>query len=108
MNNLSMIIDGVKYKTGDKVQCSIHECNIEDAKIYINYIAVSADVTTGEAFICQNVMNGATSPDCLGYERSWVFRIINGKNISMTMINLHKLDRYNCFENILTKAFPGS
>jgi hypothetical protein len=105
MNNLSMIIDGVKYKTGDKVQCRINNEDVLDAKIYISNVSSAG---TSDAYICQNEHFGRSSPDLLGYHRSWKFIVINNKNISDTMLNLCNLNKYNCFENILIEAFPGS
>lgn len=35
MNNMTMQLDGITFKTGDRITCNIHRTTIKDAKIYI-------------------------------------------------------------------------
>lgn len=93
MNDNTLIIDGVTYRTGDKVSCTLMNSDgiqekgvIKDAKIYIpsdgevNY-GEDEDKEVKKCFICQNIYSGSTSPDKLGYKYSWVFHVHDGKII---------------------------
>lgn len=60
-------INGVIYHHGDKVTCTIQNEIINDAKIFIE------EVDGGHfcIFICQNICDGVSCGDCLGYHYSW-------------------------------------
>jgi len=53
-----------KLKTGDRVTCKIGDVEIKDAKVYVK--------NPGRIFICQNMHNGFSCDDKLGYKYSWV------------------------------------
>ena len=107
MNDKTMMINGVEYKTGDYVTCIITGRKITDARIHI---------TRDEAqfpyepivHICQNIACGNSSPDMLGYKYSW--QAYMDRDFDAFDGAVQKLEHKNkeAFKDILTLSFPGS
>ena len=55
--------NGKVFHHGDAVTCMIYDVEILDARISIN--------RDGEAFLCQDKVHGAYTPDKFGYQMSW-------------------------------------
>lgn len=53
----------MKFKHGEYVKCTIDETVIDDARISIN--------EDGRYFICQDLVEGISADDKLGYKHSW-------------------------------------
>lgn len=73
---------GQVFETGDFVTCTIggrHNCVIDNARIYV--------LSETQAFICQNIVNGASPPDLLGYMFGYLFN--NGEPSEVTNLK-HK------------------
>ena len=104
-----MIINGVKYKTGDSISCVIDELVISDSKIFVDeeYNSHEYKTTTFRFFICQNKLEGAPAPDLLGYKGSWVmyYYIEEDGNYFRDVIKLKNLSS-NIFDSVLELAFP--
>jgi hypothetical protein len=54
-------------ETGLRVTCTIGWAEITDAKVYV-------DDKEGKVYICQDILDGAISPELLGYKRSWIVK----------------------------------
>jgi hypothetical protein len=100
MNKNTLNINGVSFQTGDRITCNIHGYTITDAKIFIN----CASGNSVDCFLCQNEVNGNTSPDLLGYEYSYeiYIPIIHDKYDDCC---IEKYDN-NIFSQIIEKSFP--
>jgi hypothetical protein len=95
MEKKTVTIDGIVYKTGDKVTCELTDqdrievkAKVTDGKIYV---AGEIEEELIRCFICQNKKDGAISEDKLGYKYSWAFHVKNGK-IDSSVKNLQLAD----------------
>ena len=61
----TVTINGIEFKDGDKVTCTIADTVINDAKISIN--------DRGDLYICQNHKDGDYVDDRKGYKYSWYY-----------------------------------
>lgn len=68
----------MKFKHGQRVTCEIKGTKITDAKISIN--------NYGTPFICQNIMDGGSTDNKLGYMYSWA---LYGDFTNTNVKNLH-------------------
>jgi hypothetical protein len=113
----SFVYNGVKFITGDKIECAIDRHKILDAKIYVvspdedcvDIIAHDMNNPIALGFICQNDIHGSVSPDRLGYNASWAFGIedIMGiMHLTDDVSNLHKIGPIDMLSNIVTLSFP--
>jgi hypothetical protein len=107
MNDVLMI-DGVQFKSGDKVTCYIHGDFIKDAKIYITSTEEKTlDRPNIDAYICQNIKNGWNSTNPLGYTLGWAFGFQNSDTLRSFSINkLKKIKDPNILLNIVEYSFP--
>jgi hypothetical protein len=102
-NTLS--INGVLYKTGDKISCHIQGSFIETTAIYITKIKTSDSSVL--CYICQNYYDGEKAPDRLGFKWSWAFYVHPLFQLrSSDVCGIKKLKLPDCFEYILVNAFP--
>jgi hypothetical protein len=97
-----VIINDIKYKTGDKIKCQINDKIVNDAKIFLPTLeeCVSLNEYNNVIFICQNEWDGRDCSNKLGYQYSWVADILYAQRM-----NIEKKEP-KCFENILSLAFP--
>ena len=70
MNGKRVIYNNVEFVTGDKITCMIRGLLVKDAEIYV-YKDSNLRPESCVCFLCQNIMNGVSSPDTLGYDMSW-------------------------------------
>lgn len=76
---ITVLIDRIKFKTGDKVKCNIRGIKIDDAKIFL----VEKDyIGNNIAYICQNKIEGSSCCNKFGYKYSLAFRV-NNYNLSL-------------------------
>jgi hypothetical protein len=95
MNNNTIVVDNITYRTGDNIICCLDAWStITDAKIFI------PDNNANLIFICQNKYNGKRCIDTLGYNYSYVIDKCNFNYFHIKKINK------NCFTNIIEQAFP--
>jgi len=66
------IYNGQKFYHGDRVTCEIGDAKIKDARISVDDRDTSGSGEANKFYICQDIMNGSTANDKLGYKYSWV------------------------------------
>ena len=67
MKEQTMTYKGQVFRTGDWVTCIIQGEPMERARIFVT--------NPNHGFICQNTFDGNISPDRLGFNYSWGFRL---------------------------------
>ena len=109
---------GIKLTTGDQIHCVICSDIITDARIYVSsedYVKSCGSI----GYICQNLRDGAQSPDLLGYKSSWAFgldhfdlddfeypvNIADDYDFTDSLSMIEKVN-VDIFKNIVELSFP--
>jgi hypothetical protein len=125
MNNMTMKLDGITFKTGDRITCTINRIKIKDAKIYILtpqeiegcYIDdedCMYDCGHRAIYICNNQRNNNDFEDLdpddrndkkkyLGYKKIWscIVRELNDINNGVKKIELYKEPYVSPYDNFI-------
>jgi hypothetical protein len=103
MNNNSIIINNIRYQTGDKIKAQIGCYAITDAKIYVGDTVLSERYNEHRkilCFVCQNEVAGIPCPDKLGYQFSFAFIPDTFYTLCLEKVNK------DCFEGIIEMSYP--
>jgi hypothetical protein len=126
MNNMTMQLDGVTFKTGDRITCTIYRTKIKNAKIYILterevedcYIDTDDclyDCGHRAVYICNNQKDNNDFEDLrpdnnrkdkekyLGYKCIWscIIKSYDDMDMEVTKIQLHKVPYVSPYDHFI-------